>query len=62
LAIENQLFRITSEFSPAFEIRTTRQQNERDGPFFGQIAVFVVPPAAPVALEIDSAALLVFLV
>jgi hypothetical protein len=55
LAIEKRLFRISSEVSPASETRTTRRQKERGGPFFGQIAVFVVRPAAPVALEIDSA-------
>ena len=44
LAIEEQLLRITSAVSPASEIQTTRQQKERDGPFFDQIAVFVVPP------------------
>ena len=44
LAIEEQLLRITSAISPASEIQTTGQQKERDGPFFDQIAVFVVPP------------------
>jgi len=44
LAIEEQLLRITSAISPASEIQTTRQQKERDGSFFDQIAVFVVPP------------------
>jgi hypothetical protein len=53
LAVAKQLFRITSEVSPASKTQTTRQQKERDGPFFGQIAGFVVRPAAPVALEID---------
>ena len=40
---------MTSEIT--FEIRTSRQQEERDGPFFDQIAVFVVPAVAPVAVE-----------
>jgi hypothetical protein len=49
MATEEQLFRMTSEITS--EIRTSRQQKERDGPFFDQVAVFVVPAAAPVAVE-----------
>jgi hypothetical protein len=46
MAIE-EVFRIAGEFSIASEIRNTRQQNERGALFFGQTAVFVVPPSSP---------------
>ena len=54
MAIDERFFGITSEVSLVSEKRANRQQREGEGPFFGQIAVFVVPPAGPVAVEIGS--------
>jgi hypothetical protein len=43
-AIEEQLFRITGEFSIASEIRITRQQQEGGALFFGQTADLLSRP------------------